>query len=230
MEILSRMCMNEKGCAVEFLSFSLISKKKTVFQNKMSLVFTDNHIHLGTIRVGEKMDRLVRIRNNSISGHVVKYSCKPFAHKKRGNSIVAKKLEKAAQIAPGLSTHIRVEVIARSPGEYRDRVQVKVSNGNVAVLHVGYHVEPQSKQDFEAFSDEELDDLLLLPSMPSTSYWDFKSRKLVMEEERFKFTLDETKTLSEVLVSQNKNDEDMRREMRKKSRRANKTSCLLKGC
>ena len=47
-----------------------------------------------------------------------------------------------------------------------------------------------------------------------------------MEEERFKFTLDETKTLSEVLVSQNKNDEDMRREMRKKSRRANKTSCL----
>ena len=194
----------------------------------MSLVFTDTHIHLGSIRVGEKIERLVRIRNNSIS-HVVKYSCKPFAHKKRGNSIIAKKLEKAAQIAPGLSTHIRVEVIARSPGEYRDRVQVKVSNGNVAVLHVGYHVEPQSKQDFEAFSDEELDDLLLLPSMPSTSYWDFKSRKLVMEEERFTFALDETKTLSEVLVSQNQNDEDMRREMREKSRRANKT-CLLKSC
>ena len=50
-----------------------------------------------------------------------------------------------------------------------------------------------------------------------------------MEEERFTFALDETKTLSEVLVSQNQNDEDMRREMREKSRRANKT-CLLKSC
>ena len=190
----------------------------------MSLVFTNKHIHLGKIQVGDKIERLVRIRNDSMSD-VMKYTCRPVVHKSRGNSIVAKKIR--LKIAPGLSTNIRVEVIARSPGEYRDRVQVKVSNGNVAVLHVGYHVEPaRSTPEFEPLSDDELDDLLLLPSMPSTSYWCFKSRKLIMEEERFRFVLDETKTLSEVLVTESRSEEDMRREMREKSRRANK-ACLI---
>jgi hypothetical protein len=126
------------------------------------------------------------------------------------------------QIAPGLSTFIRVEIVARSPGEYRDRVRVKCKNGNVSILEVGYHVEPRDLAEFEAFSDDELDDLMYLPSMPSTSYWCFKSRKLVMEENRFGFELDETKTLQEVLISSNKEEEDMRREMREKSRHVNK--------
>ena len=43
MEILSRMCMNEKGCAVEFLSFSLISKKNGFSKQNESRVHGQSH-------------------------------------------------------------------------------------------------------------------------------------------------------------------------------------------
>lgn len=163
-------------------------------------------IDFGNIRQGERAKRTVQVVNRGRTSE--RFSVWSVASRSgRGNAVFAIRSDADPDgprkvLAPGLAIDICVEVVARKIGNIQECVNVQTRHG-ILRLTVKAHV-VETEDDTDAYSEDELEDLRLLPTLPSVGHWDYNNRTFVLDEKKLVVQLDPSRSLQEILATRGK--------------------------